>query len=303
MDLRPRFATQAERYCQAIEKFWPSSPNHRQRSAVSKWQSRHDKNDPIEYEPALAEAVAWSYLEHHCNRVEVNDNPSHGGPDFKCDFGAGEFWLEVACLTRDRVARETGFPADPCSFSMRKINRITSAIFEIARGKATQFRHTGLSGEPERPKLPGVLFVVTFHHYLTRKLNADVVVRLLTGDHANVIEFEQNMENIRSRREVNFKNSFAIRAVEQENDVLFAGVRRTISAIVVAGFELGTPRCIGAIHPDAARRFSPTIMPVIPFASMCIDQAAGTARIRWQKGQGECDPPLDVFDEDESRTT
>src|SRR5215510_12865684 len=62
---------------------------------LEKWEERLVSD----YEAAMSEAHVRRILVDHGANPEPNEDPSIGGPDFRCSADGSRFYVEVTCIT------------------------------------------------------------------------------------------------------------------------------------------------------------------------------------------------------------
>lgn len=238
------------------------------------WDRRIDDVDPSKYEPALIEALAhWHLAQLGCKAVSFED-PSTGGPDFCCSSEAGDrFYVEASCLTRQQVANITLLPAECSSmYEVKQVGNLSPKIRGIVTDKAPQ-----CSQVPDG-RSPTLLLIGSFHFYFNKvyKGRKEMLIRdVLISKPEKQIEFDEHGKFKEIHQVANFKDSSVVKPKDRNP------ARKSVSALVIAGFDGREADMLGALHPDAARPFDPKCLPGVSFASMEIDEAKQVARLSW----------------------
>lgn len=118
---------------------------------AKKWED-FLKSNP---EGAICEAATRKLLSQHGVEVEPYEDPSRGGPDFRCTKDNECFYVEVTCISKDAATKKTGLTdAVPKPSRAQHYELLTRQIFYELRNKASQC--SGL-------RSPGVVAICTLH--------------------------------------------------------------------------------------------------------------------------------------------
>ncbi len=135
-----------------------------------RWCNRLHSADSAQVEASLGEAVAWDYLKCRVDAIDLWEDASVGGPDFRCTQNGNRFIVEITNLSRETVTRVTGLDNLP---GFKNYQNLTARIKSEVSAKAAQC--AGLS-------VPAVVFVTTFHRDATiHCVCRDHVSQLLTS--------------------------------------------------------------------------------------------------------------------------
>ena len=107
------------------------------------------------YEAAMTEAAVRRLLQQHGVNVEPNEDldGSSQQPDFACTKSGAKFFVEVTCISIDKVVEETHLPY-PTESGARHYSMLNDSFWSACKGKAKQC--SGLDH-------PTLVAVGTFH--------------------------------------------------------------------------------------------------------------------------------------------
>jgi hypothetical protein len=220
-------------------------------------------------ESATCEALVRYYLASMVDSIEPNNPP---GPDFCCTVGNTRFYVEVTCLTCDKVSRHSGLTDladDACSYEA-----LTDQIMGEAIGKVRQCSNL------DRPCL---LAIATLHFAGGQLCFDEVEVEeLLTGSPmiTRKINRHTSMVDGPIYESTDLNNSAFIRlSKECPSDIEHA--RTCFSGIVLCDFGSRLPRFFGVLHPQPKHPFNPSLLPTIPFCRIKDGYRKGTMQVEW----------------------
>ena len=210
-------------------------------------------------ESAKAEAITYSFFRSRCDDVQVEEDLSKGGVDFRCKSKDGTgFVSEVTCLEVESVAGQSKlkneFPEEGFggSFAM-----VTPKLLSKAVSKAKQ-----MSGYC----CPRVL-VMTSEHWMSSVLLGQAGAEFLLTDELEILEpidrpgNTGKLENVDSVTDLENAVFFRMKNGKLES------CRRSISAILL--FSVSPDKTfsevVGLLHPDPAYKFPICTLPSIPF--------------------------------------
>ncbi len=205
-------------------------------------------------ESAKAEAVAFSFLRSNCDDVQVAEDRSTGGADFRCKSNGAEFISEVTCLEAESVAAQSRWKNEvPENGSAESFGMITHKLFTKASNKAAQ-----LSGY----SFPGILVITCEHIAANVLLGPQGAETLLTGDTKIEVPIDKPIENLDLVTDL--KNSVFFRY----KNGAFESCRKSISAILLFSIFADKTLVVGILHPDPLYKFPIRLLPSIPFLRM-----------------------------------
>jgi hypothetical protein len=215
---------------------------------------KREKGDP---KAAEAEAIMFSWLRAEKREPRLNEDPSTGGPDFKCEPSAGNhFLLEVTSLDSEMVAKRSGLPTQITGPGGGAYGLITEKLKAKAREKAGQLSGHGL---------PTVLAITSDHAF------ASILMDKLPAEHLVASTSKINVPiggKSPSYVTRDFKDSVFQRntgLVWPSGAPIVRPALQSISAILLVAVDHREVRIVGLLHPDAANPFSPDSLPSVPF--------------------------------------
>ena len=188
-----------------------------------------------------------------------NEDPSMGGPDYLCHAKNQEFYIEVTCVTADKVTAKSGLsdaPKGACYYAF-----LTNALRGELSNKVAQC---------SRLNCPCLVAITTLH------LQGGVlcfgergVEDLLTG--TSKVSMKYNMVLGRAvgdpYESTSLEDSAFIRfAKGSSGKVEFA--RDPISGVLLCAFGYATREVVGALHPNPNHHFDRTLLPNVRFAKL-----------------------------------
>lgn len=262
-------ANLAEQHARWLAGF---DPRHRH-----KWESLLG-NDP---EAARCEAHVRLMLADNGNHVVPNEDLAGGDktPDFLCQQAGQSFYVEVTCLSIDKVTEVTGFPDVRDCGEMICYAPLNSAIFNACRQKTPQC--AGLDH-------PCLVAVGTFHFEASKSCVRKLLLKdLLTGSLLITCDIDGTGAAVGDVYQSTRLESAAFIRPDEDGEVEHA--RRPVSGIVVCGFGCHPPNIFGVLHPSPARQFDRRLLPNIKFCRLTEGYDSGMMSTDWQGWEGQTD--------------
>lgn len=222
---------------------------------ATKWE----KLLKADHEAAICEAATRELLQQHVIKVEPNEDPSSGGPDFICTRDGKYFYVEVTCITKNKVTQKAHLTDKPSTDDYYRL--LTKAILGEICNKTRQCSNLDA---------PCIIAISTLHRQAgVRCFNKHGVENLLTGTRNLSIGF--NPEDGRTIGKVHESADLRDAAFVRFNkgsagQVEFA--RNPISAILLCAFGYVKLKAVGALHPNPNREFDRDLLPDIEFARL-----------------------------------
>lgn len=236
---------------------------------ASKWE-RLLKADA---EAAICEAVTRELLQMHGVTIIPNDDPSHGGPDYLCARDAKQFYVEVTCITKGKAARKTGLPDlhQGCG-RIARFNLLTPTLLGELCNKVPQVSNLDN---------PCIVLVGTLHLQASAVcFYKPFVEQLLTGTPKVVCRIDPGQGRaIGEPYQVTYLSDSVFTRFEKGHDGPFEFTRKSISAILLSGFEGGSAHVVGLLHPNPKYPFDRRLLPGIEFAKLA-DASLETRALR-----------------------
>jgi len=228
-------------------------------------------------EAAMTEAYVRRILQGHGATVEPNEDLAGDSqrPDFKCSIDSETFYVEVTCISIQKVVEETGLPHPPES-GARHYSPLNDAIWSACKGKAKQCSNL------DHP----ALVAIGTHHTSASAICVDEpkVDMLLTG----TTKITWNIDT-RTGSQVGDTSlstdlySAAFLCPDPNGQLGFA--RSSISGLLLCGLGIEPPKTLGILHPNPARQFNRRALAEIPFCEITIDHSNGTFSTHWDGGR------------------
>jgi hypothetical protein len=201
---------------------------------------------------AEAEAIVFSFLWSAKRRPDIFEDPSNGGPDFRCQpCNQTGFLVEVTSLESGAVAKESKLPAKITGSGGGAFGLITSKLETKASGKARQ-----LGNHP----LPRVLAITCSHAFAWTLMDRTAAENLLVADYTApvpLIHLSDLETTVTGPRQSAFfrvgKSGGIIPRLQSISAVLLVAIFRTQVDVV------------GVLHPEPSISFAPALFPQVPY--------------------------------------
>jgi hypothetical protein len=235
--------------------------------------SKREKADPSSAE---AEAVMFSWLRAEERNPSLNEDISHGGPDFICTLQAGEqFHLEVTSLDKEAVARKSSLPNEIHGLSGGAFSLVTEKLKSKAKDKAKQ-----LAGKT----IPGVLAITSDHLFASMVMDQLAADYLMTSETQLVHPLDGSLHYMAT----DLKNA----VFHQDTGILNASGTpvikpslQSIAAILLVAIDLAALHVVGLLNTEAVRPFDPAWLPGVPFVKGTV--YGGKIRTEWVQRAGQ----------------
>lgn len=208
---------------------------------------------------ARAEAITFYFLRDQVDSVQIEEDPTKGGVDFRCETRKSEFVVEVTHLENESVSQASGKRNEiPEKNTVGSYSRITYLLRRNASDKARQ-----MSGYC----CPSLLVMTSEHVYANDLLSSKIAAEfLLTSDTSIPVLHPSANPETGLVLETDLKDSVFFRPNDQNND--FESCRRSISAILLCSFYANAMEITGVLHPDPVHKFPIKFLPTIPFVKL-----------------------------------
>ena len=226
------------------------STNHPQ--LVKPYRDRLKRREACE--GAQSEAVVFPFLKSHYEHVQIEEDATGGGADFRCKTADTDFVVEVTCLGSEFVTSQTGLP-----------NMVGSGghYDMLPSGKIRQ-RASEKANQIKRYECPAVLVLASIHTHAPAIMNTESAAQLLRGE--TIIEISHNyLGKASSIKEVSDPRNCTF--FRWKNGRL-ESCRRSISAILLFVISGANADVIGILHPDPYYEFLIELLPSVPFGRL-----------------------------------
>lgn len=224
-------------------------------------------------EAAVCEACVRQVLDDHVEVVEPGEDPSHGGPDFRCSQRGQIFYVESTCITSHVATEETGLSSTlDIDGGFREHSNLTRIILGECRNKARQC---------SKVDAPCLLAIGTLHFEASMVCcGQSHVEHVLTSRPSISMAFDAALAQAVGEmfQTTDLRWSAVIRPA---NGTLLEPARQSISALLVCGFGCRLWEVNGVLHPDPVRRFERELLPKIPFCRFTPEYSAGRLMVQW----------------------
>ncbi|MDE0011093.1 MAG: hypothetical protein OXU36_08095 [Candidatus Poribacteria bacterium] len=208
---------------------------------------------------ARAEAITFYFLRDRVDKVQIEEDPTKGGVDFRCETRKSEFVVEVTHLENESVSQASGKRNEiPEKNTVGSYSRITHLLRSNASDKARQ-----MSGYC----CPSLLVMTSEHVYANDLLSSKIAAEfLLTSDTSIPVPHPPANPATDLILETDLKDSVFFRFNNQNNN--FESCRQSISAILLCSIYANAMGVIGILHPNPVRKFPIKFLPTIPFVKL-----------------------------------
>lgn len=210
-------------------------------------------------ESALCEAMTYhSLIENGCS-VEPFQDLSTGGVDFKCYQGDKVFYVEVTCISREKVTKESGLshmPQGGCYYSP-----LTKTFWNEISQKVPQC--SGLDA-------PCLIAIGTFHFQGGSVcFNDSKAEEILTGKSYVAMMFDTRIGQVVGQpySETELESAVFIRPTKQQKGGI-EYARSPISGVLLCAYSGVPSRIVGVLHPNPNHLFERELLPKIKFGKL-----------------------------------
>ncbi|QGQ23934.1 hypothetical protein F1728_15140 [Gimesia benthica] len=238
---------------------------------LANWDILFTKNND---EAAMCEARVRRLLQLQGVTVTPNENLNESGkqPDFRCSKDGHVFYVEVTCISIQKVIEETNLPLIP-EQRARNYSSLNNSVWSACKGKAIQC--SGMNH-------PTILAIGTFHIWASSIcMNKDHVEELLTGEGRIAWQMDENTGG--NAGEV-YQSTSLYSAVflrpEKTTEIGFA--RSSISGLLLCGLGVEPPNVFSILHPNPSRPFKKDLLSDIEFCEVAINSQDRSLSVSWE---------------------
>ena len=222
---------------------------------ASKWEKLL-KADP---EAAICEAATRELLLQHAIEVKPNEDPSSGGPDFICTRDGKCFYVEVTCITTEKVTQKAHLTDNPSTDGYYRL--LTKEILGEICNKTRQCSNLNA---------PCIIAISTLHRRAgARCFDKHGVENLLTGTRDLSMKFDAEQgRGIGNIYEIADLRDAAFIRFDRGSAGQIEFARNPISAVLLCAFGYLPMKAVGALHPNPNLEFDRALLPNIEFARL-----------------------------------
>lgn len=250
-------------HCDWMERFG--------KQRLKKWKN-FLKSNP---EGAICEAATRKLLSQHGVEVEPYEDPSRGGPDFRCTKDNKCFYVEVTCISIEAATKDSGLEPSLTPFEVEDYEFMTEKIRSEVTSKIQQC---------SKVRAPRIVVVATLHsqagyccfddlaaeEFLTATMYITGKINIRTGERV-----EDTYESTR------LENSGFIRPKKNSPNQI-EDTRRSVSAVLLCGFGLSSSNVIGCLNSNPIYSFDRSLLPEIKFCRLAEGYQAGQFfKVEW----------------------
>lgn len=210
-------------------------------------------------EAAICEALTRLFLSKQGVFVKPYEDLSRGGPDLICYISNISFYMEITCVTKEKVTKKSKLNDQPTGASYYKL--LTDVFLGELRNKV-----------PQCSKLdaPCIVAICTLHRQGGAKCFGKIDVEdLLTGTTHVSMEFDtkQGQGVGKVYKSTDLRDSAFIR-LDKTSTGQIEFARNSISAVLLCAFGYLQMKVVGALHPNPNYPFNRTLLDKIEFGRL-----------------------------------
>lgn len=245
--MKERYKSEINEYTQWIKSFGNGRLIH--------WKNLLRSNP----ESALCEAMTCQLLIKNGCLVEPYEDLSSGGVDFKCIKNQKEFFVEVTCISQEKVADKTNL-IDDINVGTTYYRPLTDVFWNELCQKVSQC--SGL-------KAPCMVAIGTYHSrggclcFNDRKAE-----EILTGKPyiAVAIDTIKGKAVGEPYQETDLESAVFLRPIKNKQGIEYA--RSPISAVLLCPFGTVPTKIVGVLHPNPNYIFNRELLPKVRFGKL-----------------------------------
>jgi hypothetical protein len=238
------------------------------RQRVKRWEDLL-RADP---EAAICEAATRELLSGGGINIEPHEDVSSGGPDFLCMKNNKRFYVEVTCITKEKVTRETNLDDNPKGATYYCL--LTETFLGELCNKVPQCSSLDASC---------MVAIGTLHFQAgPRCFGKHAAEDLLTGTPRISMEFDH--EQARGIGDIYQSTDLRDSAFIRFDKTLTGQIecaRNPISAVLLCSFGCSPTKVVGVLHPNPNYRFDRSLLPDIEFCRLAEGYQTGKFVKEW----------------------
>jgi len=236
---------------------------------LEKWQ----KLLGIDPEAAICEASTRLFLSEQSVSVQPYEDLSGGGPDFLCCRNDMTFYVEVTCVTKEKVTAKSRLNDQPMGATYYEL--LTDVFLGELCNKVPQCSNLDA---------PCIVAIGTLHRQGAAKcFGKHAVEDLLTGTPRITMRFdpERGRGVGEPYESTNLEDSAFIRFDKTSRGQVECA-RNPISAVFLCAFGYCSAKVVGALHPNPNRNFDRNLLPYIEFGRLAEGyRETGQFKVEW----------------------
>ena len=261
--MNERYENEVKEYTHWIQSFG----NDR----LTRWKNLLQSNP----ESALCEAMTCQLLINNGCSVEPFEDLSSGGVDFKCIKNQQEFFVEVTCISQEKVTDKTKL-ADDINAGATYYRPLTKVFWNELCRKVSQC--SGLNA-------PCIVVFGTYHFrggclcFNDRKAE-----EILTGKPYIAMAFDPNKGKAVGEpyQETDLESAAFLRPIKKEQGKGIEYARNPISAVLLCPFGTSRPNIVGVLHPNPNFLFDRKLLPKVKFGKLKEGyKTTGILQVEW----------------------
>lgn len=235
---------------------------------LNRWENLLKANP----EAAICEAAIRELLSGCGVNIKPHEDVSSGGPDFLCVKNNNRFYVEVTCITKEKVTRVTTLNDSPKGDTYYRL--LTKAFWGELCNKVPQCSNLDASC---------IVAISTLHYQVgARCFGKHAADDLLTGTSRISMKFDHEqatgMGDIYESTDL--RDSAFIRFDKTlTGQIEFA--RNPISAVLLCPFGCLPTKVIGVLHPNPNYKFDRSLLPNIKFRRLAKGYETNLLQVEW----------------------
>lgn len=228
-------------------------------------------------EAALTEAGVRRLLQQRNVNVRPNEDLTgkQQRSDFHCQVSKGHFYVEATCISVEKATEITGL-VDGANVALRP-SSLNRKVFWESVSKAKQVSNHDA---------PVLVAIGTFHGVASMvSFSPPYLDMLLTGSTTMTVAIDKKtLQSSDLPLETDLSWATFLKP-DAANGIGFA--RSSISGLLLCGLSLEPTWVVGVLHPNPARSFDSSNLPMISFGKVQIDRQNGSLSTKWIGGSNE----------------
>jgi len=235
---------------------------------LSRWEDLLNANP----EAAICEAATRELLSGYGINIKPHEDVSFGGPDFLCVKNNNLVYVEVTCITKEKITRKTTLDDSPRGAAYYRL--LTKTFLEELRNKVPQCSNLDA---------PCIVAIGTLHRQAGYKcFGKHAAEDLLTGTPLISMKFDH--KKARGIGDIYQSTDLRDSAFIRFDKTLTGQIecaRNPISAVLLCAFGYSPIKVVGVLHPNPNYKFDRSLLPDTEFCRLVKGYETDLLRVEW----------------------